>query len=169
MRVRDALLALLARGPAHGYQLKLDYERVTANRAINVGQIYQTLERLQREGLIGRQDPDGSERRVLYHATEAGRAGALELLLDTSDPHSPGSSAAVAKVLLAAQVPDFDPMDVLDAQRAALMRTVQMTRRRMRGRDFDLIERLAIEANLAVSEAELRWFDLFEEEMKGSD
>ena len=50
MRVRDAVLALLARGPAHGYQLKVDYERFTRSKPVNVGQIYQTLERLRARG-----------------------------------------------------------------------------------------------------------------------
>src|SRR5438093_11801006 len=100
MRVRDALLALLARGPAHGYQLKLDYERLTRNAPVNVGQIYQTLERLQRDGLVERQGGD-DERRITYRVTKAGRASARALLFDASGLPSAARSAVAAKVLLA--------------------------------------------------------------------
>jgi DNA-binding PadR family transcriptional regulator len=166
MRVRDVVLALLARGPAHGYQLKLDYERLTRN-PVNVGQIYQTLERLQRDGLVERETGDPCERRIAYHLTDAGRASAYEFLLDASQPHRGGQSEVAAKVLVAAEITGFDAMKVLDAQRAALLRSVQAARRQTRGRDIGVVERLGFEAELAVTEAELRWLDICEEELKG--
>ena len=164
--MRDAVLALLTRGPAHGYQLKVDYERVTRNRPVNVGQIYQTLDRLQRDGLVEREDGDGGERRVMYHVTAAGRAGASPALLEAADA-VPGRSDVAAKVLLAISVPGVDALRVIDAQRGALLRIVQTARREMRGRDLDMVARLGIEAELAVTEAELRWLDLCEQELRG--
>ena len=52
MGVREGLLALLARGPRHGYQLKLDFEQATAEVwPVNIGQVYTTLQRLERDEL----------------------------------------------------------------------------------------------------------------------
>jgi DNA-binding PadR family transcriptional regulator len=167
MRVRDALLALLARGPAHGYQLKLDYERLTRNGPVNVGQIYQTLERLQRDGLVEREKGDGDERRITYRATKAGRVSARELLLDASDLPSAARSGVAAKVLLAIEMPGVDPIEVLDVQRAALLQTVQAARRRARATELTRTDRLVLEAELAFVEAELRWLDLCEAELTG--
>jgi DNA-binding PadR family transcriptional regulator len=167
VRVRDAVLALLTRGPAHGYQLKVDYERLTRNKPVNVGQIYQTLERLQRDGLVEREACEESERRIAYHATTTGRASAYDFLLDASAPHHGDRSEVAAKVLLAVEIPDFDAIAVIDAQRAALIRSVQAARRQTRGQEISVIERLGIEAELAVTEAELRWLDLCEDELKG--
>ncbi len=166
MRVRDALLALLARRPAHGYQLKLDYERFTRNGPVNVGQIYQTLERLQRDGLVEREE-GGDERRITYRVTKAGRASARELLLDVGDMPTAGRSSVAAKVLLATEIPGVDPIDVLDAQRAALLETVQTARRHARSQQLTRTERLVLEAELAFIDAELRWLDLCEAELRG--
>src|SRR5215210_5833824 len=117
MRVREALLALLARGPAHGYQLKLDYERLTRNGPVNVGQIYQTLERLQRDGLVERLEGGDDERRITYRVTKEGRVSARDLLLDAADQASAANSSVAAKVLLATEVPGVDAIEVLDVQR----------------------------------------------------
>jgi DNA-binding PadR family transcriptional regulator len=167
VRVREAVLALLARGPAHGYQLKLDYERLTRDKPVNVGQIYQTLERLQRDGLVEREAGDSCDRRISYRVTEAGRAGAYEFLLDASRVDCGGNSDVAAKVLLAVEIADLDTLRVLDAQRSALLLRVQAARRQSRGSVPSVVERLGLEADLAVSEAELRWLDLCEEELKG--
>src|SRR5436190_19743345 len=160
MRVRDALLALLSRGPAHGYQLKLDYERLTRNGPVNVGQVYQTLERLQRDGLVERAEDEGDERRITYRATKAGRLSARELVLDASEIPSVARSGVAAKVLLATEMPGVDPMEVLDVQRAALLQTVQAARRRARATELTRTDRLVLEAELAFVEAEPRWLEL---------
>jgi DNA-binding PadR family transcriptional regulator len=167
VRVRDAVLALLARGPAHGYQLKLDYERLTRNGPVNVGQIYQTLERLQRDGLVERDDSGPDERRVTYRITDEGRTSARELLFDADDIPTTGSSSVAAKVLLATSMPGVEAVDVLDVQRAALLRSVQTTRRQTRDQALSRVDRLVLEAELAFIEAELRWLDLCEAELTG--
>jgi DNA-binding PadR family transcriptional regulator len=168
MRVRDALLVLLARGPAHGYQLKLDYERLTRGAAVNVGQIYQTLDRLERDGLAERTGDDGGDgRRIVFRATEAGRSDALELVFDADEQPAPVPSSIAVKVLLAMELPGVDPVRVIDAHRMALIERVRATRRLMRGREHEMSARLGIEASLAMAEAELRWLDLCDAELQG--
>jgi DNA-binding PadR family transcriptional regulator len=166
MRVRDALLALLASGPSHGYQLKVDYERLTGAGPINVGQVYSTLDRLSRDGLVERAEADGDDRRVPYYLTDVGRTEAVAWLLDPSEPALNGRSVIAGKVLLATRVPGVVIAEVIDAHRLALMTAVGVTRRRSRGQDLDVEARLVLEAELAVAEAELRWLDLCDAEFR---
>ena len=71
MAVREGLLALLTEGPSHGYQLKTAFEAATGGAwTLNVGQVYTTLDRLQRDGLVTSDDADGQKR---YAITAAGR------------------------------------------------------------------------------------------------
>jgi DNA-binding PadR family transcriptional regulator len=167
MRVRDALLILLARGPAHGYQLKLDYERLTRGAAVNAGQIYQTLDRLERDGLAERADDRGNGRRIVFRATESGRNHAVELLFDADEQPAPVPSSIAVKVLLAMETPGVDAADVIDSHRMALIERVRATRRLVRGGEHEISERLGIEASLATAEADLRWLDLCDAELQG--
>src|SRR5438067_9098277 len=86
MSVREGLLALLAEGPRNGHQLKVDFEAVTGGVwPLNVGQVYTTLDRLSRDGLVTRAagDGDGDGVSKRYELTAAGRealAGWWELV-----------------------------------------------------------------------------------------
>ena len=71
MAVREGLLALLNEGPSHGYQLKTAFEAATGGAwSLNVGQVYTTLDRLQRDGFVTSDEVDGQKR---YAITPAGR------------------------------------------------------------------------------------------------
>ena len=73
MSVRQALLALLEQGPMYGYQLRSEFERRTGSTwPLNVGQVYTTLTRLERDGLVAEDGADG-EGHVVYRVTDAGR------------------------------------------------------------------------------------------------
>ncbi len=164
MKVRDALLALLARGEAHGYQLKSDYERLTGAGPINVGQIYTTLDRLARDGLVAR-DEAVDDRRVPYRVTATGRDMALAWLGETSDVALNGRSTVAGKVLLALEVPGIDVTAVIDGHRLALLDAIRARRREAEPDPTDVGRRLVLEADVAVAEAELRWLDLCEAEL----
>ncbi len=78
MSVRQALLALLEEGPMYGYQLRSEFERRTgATWPLNVGQVYTTLTRLERDGLVTESGADG-EGHVVYEVTDAGREAVEE-------------------------------------------------------------------------------------------
>jgi len=73
MSVRQALLALLEQRPMYGYQLRSEFERRTGSTwPLNVGQVYTTLTRLERDGLVSGHGDDG-EGHVIYEVTGAGR------------------------------------------------------------------------------------------------
>ena len=165
MKVRDALLAVLARGEAHGYQLKSDYERLTGAGVINVGQIYTTLDRLARDGLVER-DETADDRRIPYRITPTGRDAALAWLTDTTDVALNGRSTVAAKVLLALETPGIDVPDVIDGYRLALMGAIRARRRQAGSTAAEIGTRLVLEADVSVAEAELRWLDLCEAELR---
>lgn len=82
MSIRQAMLALLEQGPMYGYQLRAEFEQRTGETwPLNIGQVYTTLSRLERDGLVevvdhGGADDPASDRHVSYRATEAGRSEA---------------------------------------------------------------------------------------------
>ena len=74
MSVRQSLLAILDQGPCYGYQLRGEFDRRTGSTwPVNVGQIYNTLDRLERDGLVEKADMD-AEGQNYYQITEAGSA-----------------------------------------------------------------------------------------------
>ena len=77
MSVRHALLALLSEGPKYGLQLRQEFEARTGEVwPLNVGQVYTTLQRLERDGLVESDDAgdDGPQKAFRHH--DRGRRGA---------------------------------------------------------------------------------------------
>ena len=72
MSVRQSLLAILDQGPCYGYQLRAEFDRRTGSTwPLNVGQIYNTLDRLERDGLVEKGDVD-EHGHVYWEITDAG-------------------------------------------------------------------------------------------------
>ncbi|HEX6286884.1 MAG TPA: PadR family transcriptional regulator, partial [Acidimicrobiia bacterium] len=121
MGIREGLLALLADGPRHGYQLKLDLEMATGDAVtLNVGQVYTTLQRLERDGLVedGGTDVEG---RAIYRITKPGIAAIREWASRPEDLAAAGRDEISIKVLLALFTPGLDPRQVIETQRRATM------------------------------------------------
>ena len=161
MSVKQALLALLEEGPRYGYQLRAQFERRTgATWPLNVGQVYTTLARLERDGLVEPQgqDEDGRER---YAITETGQeelAAWFESPVFSSD--RPRDELSI-KLALALTTPGVDVRAVVQTQRSATMRTLQeLTRLKYASdRPEDLPWRLVLDAMVFQAEAEIRWLD----------
>lgn len=117
MSVRQSLCAILTLGPCYGYQLRAEYARRTgAARTLNVGQIYNTLERLERDGLVETGETD-AQGHVYYSVTDAGRSETTRWFA-TASPNLDLDELA-AKVALAATLPGTDTGAVIAAERAA--------------------------------------------------
>jgi DNA-binding PadR family transcriptional regulator len=159
MPLAHALLGLLEEEPRHGYELKHRYdERFAAERPLAFGQIYATLSRLQRDGLvdIAAVESRAGPERKLYLITSAGVAD-LERWLEEPQPPSPqGRNVLFTKVVLAL-MSGRSADAILDGQRAThLTRMRALTERR---RDADLVEALACDHELFHLEADLRWIE----------
>jgi DNA-binding PadR family transcriptional regulator len=167
MSVKHGLLALLERGPMYGYQLRAAFEESTGGTwPLNIGQVYTTLSRLERDDLV-RPLPEGDGGQRSYEITDAGRA---ELAAWFATPVSHGDrprDELAIKLALALTTPGVDVRSVVQTQRTATMRTLQeYTRLKARtDRPGDLSWRLVLDAMLFHGEAELRWLDHCETSM----
>jgi DNA-binding PadR family transcriptional regulator len=161
MSIKHGLLALLERGPMYGYQLRTAFEESTGGTwPLNIGQVYTTLGRLERDDLVrALPENDGGQRS--YEITPAGRA---ELTMWFATPVSrtdrPRDELAI-KLALAITTRGVDVRAVLQSQRSATVRTMQeYTRLKASANDAaDLSWRLVIDAMLFQAEAEVRWLD----------
>jgi DNA-binding PadR family transcriptional regulator len=170
MSVRQGLLAILAQGPCYGYQLKIEFDRRTGSTwTLNVGQIFNTLERLERDGYVvkGETDDDGH---VFYEITPAGREE-VRVWLDSPVVRPSGTRDELPiKLALAATLPGVDLGAIIQAQRrTSLGRLQELNRAKYAGADPEGAEELAwslvIDALIFDTEAEVRWLDHTEQRL----
>ncbi|MFI1583066.1 PadR family transcriptional regulator [Embleya sp. NPDC020630] len=160
MSIKHGLLALLDQGPRYGYQLRSEFEARTGSTwPLNVGQVYTTLGRLDRDGLVA---PDGedAEGHVFYRITEPGRAE-LRAWFDApvSRTNPPRDELAI-KLAMAVTVPGVDIATVIQGQRSHTLRALQdYTRLKTRAAEDDLAWQLVLESLIFHAEAEVRWLD----------
>src|SRR6516225_3716287 len=112
MSVRHALLALLSDGPKYGLQLREEFEANTGQVwPLNVGQVYTTLQRLERDGLaaaLGDTEELEQGPQKAFRITDAGRAELAQWLRVPPDLSTPPRDDLVMKVLIAIRVPGTD-------------------------------------------------------------
>jgi DNA-binding PadR family transcriptional regulator len=157
---KHGLLALLAEEPRHGYELKTAFERRTAGQwAINIGQVYTTLQRLERDGLVEAVDSDGDRRD--YRISDAGRKQLADWYAAPVVADAPTRDELTIKVLLAVAAPDVDVTDLLQRQRRASVEQLQAyTRRKARANPHeDVSFLLMLDALIFRTEADIRWLD----------
>src|SRR5580698_5162467 len=126
MSVKHALLALLSEGPRYGMQLREDFEAATGDVwPLNVGQVYTTLQRLERDGLVESDGSDGEGPQKGFQITEEGQRELDEWLRTPPDLSSPPRDELVMKILVAIRVPGTDPHEVIQAHRRYLVQLMQ--------------------------------------------
>ena len=161
MSVRHALLALLSEGPKYGLQLRDEFEQRTGEVwPLNVGQVYTTLQRLERDGLIeshgeGEAGPQKSFRLTADGGTE------LDAWLRTPpDLSAPPRDELVIKVLVASRVPGVDVHDVIQAHRRHIVELMQEWTRIKRDAGPDEVSlALVVDAELFRLDSVIRWLD----------
>jgi DNA-binding PadR family transcriptional regulator len=160
MSVPHVLLGLLEDHPRHGYDLKREYdERFAGDRPLKFGQVYSTLARLLRDGLVEIRavQAGGGPDRKLYAITSAGVTDIERWLLEPVAPHPHVQSVLFTKVSLAL-LSGRSATEVLDGQRAAhLERMRDLTRMKGTG---DVADALVADYALFHLEADLRWIEL---------
>jgi DNA-binding PadR family transcriptional regulator len=155
------LLALLAESPSFGLRLQQDFEARTGEIwPLNVGQVYTTLQRLERDGLVEGDDGASEGPQKAYTITSAGRAE-LDGWMRTppgSDP--PPRDELVIKVLVALRVPDVDVHEVIQAHRRHCVETMQRYTQVKAGAAADEVSLpLVVDAELFRLEGVVRWLD----------
>jgi DNA-binding PadR family transcriptional regulator len=161
MSVRHALLALLSEGPKYGLQLREEFEARTGEVwPLNVGQVYTTLQRLERDGLVESDPAESDGPQKGFRITEAGAGELAGWLRTPPDLASPPRDELVMKVLVAMRVPGTDVRDVIQVHRRYLVELMQQwTRIKEAEAGSDLNLALVVDAELFRLDAVVRWLD----------
>ncbi|MET9349163.1 PadR family transcriptional regulator [Streptomyces termitum] len=170
MSIRHGLLALLEHGPRYGSQLRTEFESRTGSTwPLNVGQVYTTLGRLERDGLVAQNGEDGAGH-ALYAITDAGRDELRTWFEKPVDRASPARDELSIKLAMAVGAPGVDISEVIQAQRRHTVKAMQdYTRLKAQAltalesggtheRD-DVAWLLVLEQLIFQTEAEARWLD----------
>jgi DNA-binding PadR family transcriptional regulator len=162
--VRQSLLAILDQGPCYGYQLKSEFDRRTgATWPLNVGQVYNTMERLERDGLVERGDVVGEEQHT-YRITAAGHDEVASWLSSPVLRSAATRDELAIKLAIATTLPGVDIASVIQVQRAGTLRSLQdLTKTKNATDDPDTAEEMAwllvVDSMIFQAEAEVRWLD----------
>jgi DNA-binding PadR family transcriptional regulator len=171
MSVRQSLLAILDQGPCYGYQLRMEFDRRTGSTwPLNVGQIYNTVDRLERDGLVEKGEPD-EHGHIYFEITDAGRAEVRSWLSSPVERSSGTRDELAIKVAVAATLPGVDVTDVIQTQRRASLTQLQaLQRTKYAGADPDGPQELAwslvVDSMIFAAEAEVRWLDHTEQRLR---
>jgi DNA-binding PadR family transcriptional regulator len=167
MSIRHGLLALLAQGPRYGYQLRAEFEALTASGSLNIGQVYSTLARLERDGLALRDGADG-EGRFVYRITRQGIAEVDRWFLTPIVRGDRTRDELAVKLALALTTPGANVAEIVRVQRTATLHALgELDIQRQLGseRDRDVAWSLVLQSRILQTEAELRWLDHCEESL----
>jgi DNA-binding PadR family transcriptional regulator len=160
MAIPEVVLAVLRRGPAHGYSVKREHDAwFPEARPIAYGQIYATLARLERDGLVEIAETRAGEgpERTVYAITPAGEQRLVEWLHEPAAAGGGASDEIVRKAVAALRTGD-DPAGFLDRQRTAHLRRMRELAAGASGADPSA--RMARDHLIAHLDADLRWLDL---------
>lgn len=182
--VRQGLLALLDQADMYGYQLRSEFEAYTGGAwPLNIGQVYTTLDRLERDGLVAITRPDdgdggrpsalggaGGREHKYYAITRAGRDALRDWFAATAADEPPPRDELLAKVLLALAGGRAHALTVVTRQRTALTAALQARRGALRSAPPSAADNgpttlapvLVADALVARAEADLRWLDMCE-------
>ncbi|MDQ3717083.1 MAG: PadR family transcriptional regulator [Actinomycetota bacterium] len=168
MSVRHALLALLSEGPKYGLQLRHEFEARTGEVwPLNVGQVYMTLQRLERDGLVESDDAGEDGPQKGYRVTETGRLELARWLGPPADTGVPPRDELVIKVLIALRVPGVDVPELIQGHRRRLVGMMQyFTRLKEDAREDEIGLLVVADAEIYRLDAVIRWLDTAEARLR---
>ncbi|HEY1538507.1 MAG TPA: PadR family transcriptional regulator [Solirubrobacteraceae bacterium] len=181
MPIRHGLLALLERGPMYGYQLRTEFEASTgATWPLNIGQVYTTLSRLERDGLVEPVGPAAAETRspggapgtngkLTYRITPAGREELARWFATPLEHAGRPRDELAIKLAMALTTPGIDVRRIVQSQRSSALRTLRELTRRKALADpvADAAWLLVNESMIFQAEAETRWLDHCDAQLTG--
>ncbi len=166
------MLALLAKEPAHGYELRHRLARALGplGEVLNPGQVYVTLSRMERAGLVrGDQvEQSAAPDKKVYEATPAGRDHLAAWLADSSWPKVAPAEFHL-KLVAAAATGLADPSALIDLQRRELLRRLRKVQRLVEEDPGDLDGMLLLEGTALRLQADVRWLEACERRWRAGD
>jgi DNA-binding PadR family transcriptional regulator len=162
---QEVVLAMLAKEPSHGYQLR---ERLRdalgpLGEALNAGQVYVTLTRLEKAGLLAVEKSDGADRsdRKVYALTAQGQQRVAEWIAEVSWP-KPDLAEFHLKLIAAAAAGLADPITIVDTQRRELLRRLRDAQLAAMAEPERSNAALLLEGIALRLQADLRWLEACE-------
>lgn len=165
MSVRNALLALVSQHPAGVYRLKQMFEDQTCGAwPLNIGQVYQTMQRLERAGcVVSHQETNAGRDSEVFEITDAGRAILDEWWSTPVPRENPERDELVMKLAVAAADPSVDVASLIQTQRRATLAVLRdVTRLKANADERELAWKLILESHVFDLEAELNWLNHIE-------
>jgi DNA-binding PadR family transcriptional regulator len=165
--MRELFLALLAGDSGYGYELgqALQQEFGELLPALNAGQIYSTLGRLERDGLVVSQSVEGDSRRKrLYELTEDGRA-VLARWIETPVPGARLKDEFFMKLVVVASARLAEPTTVIEGQRREYLQTLRDLDALLAANGKGVAAELLVEGAVLHAKADLDWLDLIEQRL----
>ena len=168
---QEAVLALLAKEPSHGYELRARLHQALGplGEAMNAGQIYVTLTRLEKAGLVTAERSAGlADRpdRKVYALTAAGQRRVADWLAEVSWP-KPDLTEFHLKLIAGAAARLADPVAMVDAQRRELLRRLRDAQRAAIAEPSRSDAALLLEGIVLRLQADLRWLEACERNWTG--
>ena len=171
MSVSLSILAILDEGPAYGSQLRNEFEvRTGGIWPLNVGQVYTTLDRLERDELVKLQPDPGPEGSKVYEITPAGRDRLIRWLTDPLPAKTPSRDELVLKLIMSAARDIAGTESVIQSERRAAIQVLQEYTRLKRDAsdEADLGWVFLVDSLIFQTEARVRWLDACEQRLRRS-
>jgi DNA-binding PadR family transcriptional regulator len=167
---QEVVLALLAKEPSHGYELRVRLRSALGplGEAMNAGHVYVTLTRLEKAGLVASERSaaaEGSDRKK-YALTAAGQHRVAEWLTEVSWP-KPDLAEFHLKLVAAASAGLADPLTLVDAQRRELLRRLRDAQRASMAEPDESDGALLLEGIVLRLQSDLRWLEACEQRWTG--
>jgi DNA-binding PadR family transcriptional regulator len=161
MSVPHAILALLSEEPKFGFQLQQEFEEGTGEVwPLNVGQVYTTLQRLERDGLVEAEQPQAPGAQKDFKVTEAGLRALNDWLSTPPEMDPPPRDELIIKLLIALKVPGLDVHEMLQVHRRHLVEMMQRyTHLKANAPEKGVAFTLIVDAQLFRLEGIIRWLD----------
>lgn len=162
MSIRHALLALLSDGPSYGWKLRQDFEARTGEVWPVNGQVYTTLQRLERDGLIESDETSGDGAQRRFQLTDGGREELARWLQTPPDLTTPQREDLVIKVMIALDLTGTDARDLLQVHRRHLVEVMREYARVKDSSPGDAKLAMVADAEMFRLDAQVRWLDSVE-------
>ncbi len=168
MSIRHALLALLSEGPKYGLQLGQEFEAGTGEVwPLNTGQVYTTLQRLERDGFVESDDTVDEGPQKDFRITDAGLDELHAWLRTPPDTSTPPRDELVIKVLVALRIQGVDAGELVQAHRRHVIEAMhQYTRLKEDAADHEIGLLLVADAEIYRLDAVIRWLDAADARIK---
>ena len=165
--MREVVLALLAAGRDHGYELKQAVEDSFDDLLpeLNAGQIYSTLARLERDGLVAGSTVEGhSRRKRVYELTKRGRAE-VDRWIESPVPGTRLKDEFFMKFVIVVAARLAEPRALIDRQRREYLQSLRDLDALLAANGKSAAAELLVEGAILHAKADLEWLDLIEERM----